>query len=94
MPYGSSRREFLKTAAGGVAGLQLLLASRGAFARSSTTSLGATVLADNVVQITGLGTNAVLVVGADGSALVVDSGPAERAAFFAVKECFDKNRDE
>jgi cyclase len=80
VPYGSSRREFLKAAAGGAAGLQLMLASRGAWARSSESPLGATVLRDNVVQITGLGTNAVLVVGADGNGLLVDSGPAERAA--------------
>lgn len=77
MSTGANRREFLQGAA---AGLSLsLLASRGASARSAQTPLGATVLTDNVILITGMSTNAVLLINPDGSALVVDSGTAERA---------------
>ena len=88
MTTGSSRRAFLQSAAAaGAAALSLsaLLsawAPRRAVARSSAHSaepLGGKVLTDNVVQITGLGTNAVLVTGADG-ALLVDCGPADRSA--------------
>ena len=84
MSTGSNRREFLQAAAGVAAGLSLsLLAPRGAKAlasgRSGATALGATVLRDNVVLITGMSTNSVLVTNADGGALLVDSGPAERS---------------
>src|SRR5581483_9050296 len=77
----SSRRDFLKVvAAGTTAGLTACAVSpRRAFGGSAAEPLGAHVLADNVVQITGLGTNAVLVTGSDGS-LLVDCGPAERSA--------------
>ena len=78
---GSSRREFLQSAAAaGAAALSLSAFAPGrAVARSSAQPLGAQVLNDNVVQITGLGTNAVLVTGPDG-ALLVDCGPAERSS--------------
>ncbi len=79
MTTGATRREFLTAAALGAAGLSLsALAPRRALGRA-TQPLGATVLSDNVVQITGLGTNAVLVTGSEGG-LLVDCGPAERSA--------------
>jgi glyoxylase-like metal-dependent hydrolase (beta-lactamase superfamily II) len=75
---GSSRREFLKAAAVGAAGLSLsVLASRRAMAKAEP--LAGTVLNDNVVLVTGLGTNAVLVNDSDGS-LLVDCGDAERSS--------------
>ncbi len=80
MRIGSSRREFLRAAAVSAAGLSLsALASRRALGRSATEPLGATVINDNVVQITGLGTNAVIVTSPDG-ALMVDCGAAERSS--------------
>ena len=81
MSIGASRRDFLKVvAAGTTAGLTACaLAPRRALGGSASSPLSAQVLADNVVQITGLGTNAVLVTGSDG-ALLVDCGPAERSA--------------
>ena len=80
MRTGSSRRDFLRAAAYGAAGLSLsAIVSRRASARSLVASLGANVVSDNVVQITGLGTNAVIVTGADGS-LMVDCGTAERSS--------------
>ena len=81
MSIGSSRRDFLKVvAAGTTAGLTACaLAPRRALGGAAAQPLGAQVLTDNVVQITGLGTNAVLVTGSDG-ALLVDCGPAERSA--------------
>ncbi len=81
MTTGSSRRDFLKViAAGGAAGLSACaLVPRRALAHSAAEPLSAKVLSDNVVQITGLGTNAVLVTGPEG-ALMVDCGPAERSA--------------
>ncbi len=80
MRSGASRREFLRTAALGAAGLSVSAFAAGrAFGRSSSEPLAATALSDNVVRITGLGTNAVLVTGPDGG-LLVDGGPAERSA--------------
>ena len=79
MTTGATRRQFLKAAAAGAAGLSLSgLASRRVFARSSEPPLGTSVVADNVVRVTGLGTNAVIVTGSDG-ALMVDCGPAARS---------------
>jgi cyclase len=78
---GSSRRDFLKVIAAGTAAgwSACALVPRRALAHSAGEPLSAQVLSDNVVRITGLGTNAVLVTGPDG-ALMVDCGPAERSA--------------
>jgi glyoxylase-like metal-dependent hydrolase (beta-lactamase superfamily II) len=77
---GSSRRQFLKAAVGGAAGLSLAwVAGRPAVARAHVEPLGATVLSDNVLLITGLGTNAVVVTSPDG-ALMVDCGGADRSS--------------
>ncbi len=81
MRTGSSRREFLQAAATSAAGLSLsMLASRSVLARSSAEPLGANVLSGNVIQITGMGTNAVIVTGGDGGALMIDSGDADRSS--------------
>ena len=75
----SNRREFLQAlAAGGAAGLSACAFAPRALGRSSAEPLAAKVLTDNVVQITGLGTNVVIVTGPEG-ALMVDCGPAERS---------------
>ena len=81
MRLAASRREFLHgLAAGTAAGLSACALAPRAFGHAAAAEpLAAKVLADNVVQITGLGTNAVMVIGPDG-ALMVDCGPAERSA--------------
>jgi cyclase len=76
----ANRREFLQVlAAGTAAGLSACAFTPRALGRSPVAEpLAAKVVADNVVQITGLGTNAVIVTGPEG-ALMVDCGPAERS---------------
>lgn len=70
MLYPSNRRDFVKTLIGGAACLPI--------ARAAATPLAATKLTENVLQITGAGSNVVVVMGPD-SLLIVDGGSAERS---------------
>ena len=72
----SHRRDFLRTLAGGAAGLSILRTSRAQASPITTTKL-----ADNYIHIAGAGSNVLLVTGSDG-ALLVDSGSPEHSADF------------
>jgi glyoxylase-like metal-dependent hydrolase (beta-lactamase superfamily II) len=73
---GASRRTFLTSTLGGVAGLSLLKA------QGTSGSIATTPLADNLFLITGAGANVVARTGSDG-VLLVDGGLAERSASLA-----------
>jgi cyclase len=70
------RRDFLRTLAGGAAGLSILRTSR-----AQASPITATKLADNYIHIAGAGSNVLLVTGPDG-ALLVDGGSPEHSADF------------
>src|SRR5438874_2204349 len=76
MPSLKSRRDFLKTVAGGTAGLGL---SRRAFAQAAGLQIRATKLADNYTLLSGAGSNVLVVSGPEGL-LMVDGGLAEHSA--------------
>jgi glyoxylase-like metal-dependent hydrolase (beta-lactamase superfamily II) len=67
----SNRRDFVKTLIGGAACLPL--------ARAAATPIAAVKLTDSIVQITGAGSNVLMVTGPDG-VMLVDGGSAERSA--------------
>ncbi len=74
-----SRRQFLKTALGGVAGVSVAsLIGSDAFARSKADAIVITPITDRVALVTGAGTNVVLVTGPEG-VVVIDGGTAERS---------------
>jgi cyclase len=75
----SGRRDFLKAACGGAAGVSLLsLVSARAFARPRPDPIMVTRLSENLAQITGAGSNVVVLTGPDG-AVMIDGGLAERS---------------
>jgi cyclase len=67
----SNRRDFVKTLIGGAACLPL--------ARAAAIPIAAVKLTDSIVQITGAGSNVLMVTGPDG-VMLVDGGSAERSA--------------
>lgn len=69
----ASRRSFLTTTLGGVAGMSLLRA------QTPANAIAATQLADNLFLLTGAGANVVARTGSDG-VLLVDGGSAEYSA--------------
>jgi len=74
-----SRRQFLKTALGGVAGVSVAsMFGNSAFARAKAEAIAITPIVDNVSLATGAGTNVVLVTGPEG-VVVIDGGTAERS---------------
>jgi glyoxylase-like metal-dependent hydrolase (beta-lactamase superfamily II) len=72
----SNRRDFLRTVIGGAAGLAF---SDRAFGQGAPASLAVTRLSDNLVEITGAGSNVLVVLGSDGL-LMVDGGLPDRSA--------------
>src|SRR5262245_57671593 len=79
MFFRENRREFLRTLAGGAAGLSFInRASGNAWAQGSGASITASKLTDNISLISGAGCNVLLVNGADG-VLLVDGGSPEYA---------------
>jgi glyoxylase-like metal-dependent hydrolase (beta-lactamase superfamily II) len=74
----SSRREFVKTMFGGVAGFSLsTMSARQGFAQGSS-SITATRLTDTILHIQGAGANVLAVIGPEG-VLMIDGGLAERS---------------
>jgi cyclase len=74
-----SRRQFLKTALGGVAGASVVsLFGERAFARARAEAIAITPIVEDVSLVTGAGTNVVLVTGPEG-VVVIDGGTAERS---------------
>ena len=75
----ASRREFLKTASLGVAGVSVAsLVGGRAFAKSKAEAIAIQPLTDSVALVTGAGSNVVLVTGPEG-AVMIDGGLAERS---------------
>ncbi len=75
----NDRREFLKTALGGAAGLSLAcLAGVPAFARGKSEPIGFTPITDTLTQVTGAGSNVVILKGPDGL-LMIDGGLGENS---------------
>ena len=74
-----SRRQFLKTALGGVAGLSVAsLVGPAAFARSKGEAIAISRITDDVALITGAGTNVVTFAGPEG-VVMIDGGVTERS---------------
>jgi cyclase len=74
-----SRRDFLVTALGGVAGVSVAsLFGSPAFARAKSEAIAIDPITDGVSLVTGAGTNVVLVTGPEG-VVVIDGGTAERS---------------
>ena len=71
MLSSSNRRDFVRTLIGGAACLPL--------SRAAAVPIAAVKLTDSIVQITGAGSNVLMVTGPDG-VMLVDGGSAERSA--------------
>jgi len=79
MPF-SSRRTFIKTAIGSIAGMSFSrLASGNAFAQAGAARIMTIRLADNLFLLSGAGANVVAMTGSDG-VVMVDGGLAEHSA--------------
>jgi cyclase len=75
----ASRRQFLKTALGGVAGVSVASMLGGvAQARAKGEAIAIEPIVDGIALVTGAGTNVVLVTGPEG-AVVIDGGTAGRS---------------
>jgi glyoxylase-like metal-dependent hydrolase (beta-lactamase superfamily II) len=75
----NDRREFLKTALTGVAGVSVAsLIGTTAFAKAKSEAIAINPIADGVALVTGAGTNVVLVTGPEG-VVMIDGGTMERS---------------
>src|SRR5262245_3012654 len=75
----TGRRDFLKTALGGAAGMSLAsFASAPVFARSKVDPIAITPITDSIAQITGAGSNVVILTKPEG-VVMIDGGLAERS---------------
>ena len=75
----NERREFLKTALGGVAGVSVAsLIGTSAFAKAKADAIAINPITDSVALVTGAGTNVVLVTGPEG-VVMIDGGTMERS---------------
>ena len=73
------RRQFLKTALGGVAGVSVAsLIGTSAFARARGEAIAISPVTDSIALVTGAGSNVVIVTGPDG-VVMIDGGLAERS---------------
>jgi cyclase len=75
----NARRQFLKTALTGVAGVSVAsLVGANAFAKAKSEAIAITPITDGVALVTGAGTNVVLVTGPEG-VVMIDGGNMDRS---------------